>query len=93
MKLLRTDLDESTLGKLSEAVQQADRYNLPYSDSNIEQQVDVWMEGLVANEQVRGGTHRTYERTYVCPAAAAEEEEEELQGGELELCVVLQGVC
>jgi hypothetical protein len=55
MKLLRTDLDDSTLSKLSEAVQQADRHNLPYSDSNIEQQLDIWMEGLVANEQVRAG--------------------------------------
>lgn len=52
MKLLRSDLDDSTLSKLSEAVQQADRYNMPYSDGNVEQQVDIWLEGLVANDQV-----------------------------------------
>jgi hypothetical protein len=52
MGLLRTDLDESTLAKLSEAVQQSSRHNLPYADTDVEQQVDVWMEGLLGNDQV-----------------------------------------
>lgn len=54
MRLLRSDLDESSLLKLSEAVQQASRFNLPYSDRDIEQQVDVWLEGLMAQDQVGG---------------------------------------
>lgn len=52
MGLLRADLDEASLSKLSEAVQQAARYNLPYSDADVEQQLDVWMEGLIGNDQV-----------------------------------------
>lgn len=58
MKLLRADLDDSTLLKLTEAVQQSARYNLPYSDRDVEQQVDVWLEGLLGNDQVRHAAHQ-----------------------------------
>jgi hypothetical protein len=52
LRLLRSDLNDSAITKLSEAVQQADRYNQPYSDSDVEQQLDVWVEALTGNDQV-----------------------------------------
>jgi hypothetical protein len=67
MGLLRTDLDESTLSKLSEAVQQSARHNLPYADSDVEQQVDVWMEGLLANDQVSTAQHSIAQQSTSAP--------------------------
>ena len=52
LRLLRSDLNDSAITKLSEAVQQADRYNQPYSDSDVEQQLDVWVEALTGHDQV-----------------------------------------
>jgi len=58
MKLLRSDLDDAALLKLTDAVQQSARYNLPYSDRDVEQQVDVWLEGLLGNDQVCCAAHQ-----------------------------------
>jgi hypothetical protein len=52
MKLLRDDMDESTLTKLSEAVAQATANKQPYADGDVEQQLALWMEGLVADDEV-----------------------------------------
>jgi hypothetical protein len=52
-KLLRAELDEAALDKLSAAVGMAQRNNLPYTDADVEQQLQLWMEGLMENDQVR----------------------------------------
>lgn len=52
MKLLRAELDTLELTKLSEAVAVAERNNLPFTDTDVEQQLQYWILGLVDNEQV-----------------------------------------
>jgi hypothetical protein len=57
-KILRTELDEAALAKLATAVDMAQRDNIPFVDSDLEQQLDVWIEGLIDNDQVCGGAGR-----------------------------------
>jgi hypothetical protein len=52
-KLLRADLDGADLERLGDAVGMAQRNNLPYADAGMEQQLQLWMEGLLDNDQVR----------------------------------------
>lgn len=52
MKLLRAELDSLDLSKLSEAVTVAERNNLPFTDSDVEQQLQYWVEGLLDYDQV-----------------------------------------
>jgi hypothetical protein len=56
-KLLRFDLDSSDLLKLGQAVQLAERYNGIYTDNDVEQQLQCWVQGLLQNEQVRKVNH------------------------------------
>jgi hypothetical protein len=51
-KLLRAELDGDALERLSDAVGMAQRNNLPYADAGVEQQLQLWMEGLLDNDQV-----------------------------------------
>eukprot|EP00775_Hariotina_reticulata_P005333 gene5333-5569_t len=50
-KLLRHDLDSPDLLKLGQAVQLAERYNGIYADSDVEQQLECWVQGLLQEEQ------------------------------------------
>lgn len=52
-KLLRAELDEAALDKLIAAVGAAQRNNLPFTDTDVEQQLQLWMEGLLDGDQVR----------------------------------------
>lgn len=52
LKLLRDELDSLALDKLSDAVRMAERNNLSYSDSDVEQQLQLWIEGLIENDEV-----------------------------------------
>jgi hypothetical protein len=52
-KLLRADLDGADLERLGDAVGMAQRNNLPYADAGVEQQLQLWMEGLLENDQVK----------------------------------------
>jgi hypothetical protein len=54
MKLLRVDLDAPTLAKLAAAVAAATQHNAPFADADVEQQLELWMEGLAAGDEVRG---------------------------------------
>uniref|UniRef100_A0A383VF57 Uncharacterized protein n=1 Tax=Tetradesmus obliquus TaxID=3088 RepID=A0A383VF57_TETOB len=50
-KLLRAELDEAALDKLIAAVGAAQRNNLPFTDTDVEQQLQLWMEGLLDGDQ------------------------------------------
>ncbi|KAF6261016.1 hypothetical protein COO60DRAFT_818594 [Scenedesmus sp. NREL 46B-D3] len=50
-KLLRSELDGAALDKLGAAVGMAQRNNLPYTDAVVEQQLQLWMEGLLDSDQ------------------------------------------
>lgn len=53
MKLLRAEFDSLQVDKLAEAVTVADRNNLQFTDTDVEQQLQYWMGGLLDNDQVQ----------------------------------------
>jgi hypothetical protein len=61
-KLLRAELDAAALDKLNAAVGMVQRNNLPYTDADVEQQQQLWMEGLLENDQVGRGASSCWSR-------------------------------
>eukprot|EP00882_Tetradesmus_deserticola_P013318 GHRQ01014129.1.p1 GENE.GHRQ01014129.1~~GHRQ01014129.1.p1 ORF type:complete len:242 (+),score=65.40 GHRQ01014129.1:918-1643(+) len=52
-KLLRSELDGAALDRLEAAVGMVQRSNVAYADAGVEQQLQLWLEGLLGNDQVR----------------------------------------
>eukprot|EP00882_Tetradesmus_deserticola_P011282 GHRQ01011933.1.p1 GENE.GHRQ01011933.1~~GHRQ01011933.1.p1 ORF type:complete len:287 (+),score=121.21 GHRQ01011933.1:918-1778(+) len=50
-KLLRSELDGAALDRLEAAVGMVQRSNVAYADAGVEQQLQLWLEGLLGNDQ------------------------------------------